>query len=278
MARRAVALDEIKVGIVLLDREMRAQFINGAFRRMWRLPDTLAESRPRFVNLMYHGRDQRAYAVSPDQLGVYVAEQMQLIRTGDERPLDIKLADGDVIRFRCKALPDGGRMLSYGDVSDLVQRSEKLAELASVDGLTGLYNRRHLLALAENEWNRFVRYARPLGILLFDIDHFKSVNDTYGHDVGDLVIKAVADVLQSNKRGSDVAGRVGGEEFALLLPEATHESAIIAAERLRQKVAERVIETGGNRLSVTISIGVAVARDGIDGIAGPDEAGGPRAL
>ena len=266
LAALRAALDETKLGIVLLDRELRAQYINCAFRRIWRLPDELADSRPSFLSLMYHGRGVQAYAVSPDRLAVYVAEQMSLIRTGGEHPLDIKLANGNVIRFRCKALPDGGRMISYGDVSDLVQRSEQLAELASVDGMTGLYNRRHFLSLAEIEWSRFLRYNRPLALLMFDIDHFKSVNDTYGHDVGDQVIKAVAHVLQHSKRTSDIAGRVGGEEFVLLLPEATLDSARLAAERLRQKVLERVVEAEGRTVSVTISIGVSSAQSGVSGI------------
>jgi diguanylate cyclase (GGDEF)-like protein len=261
------ALDEIKVGIVLLDRELRVQFVNGAFRRIWRLSDAMADSRLTFVQLMYHGRDERAYATSPDGLGVHVAEQMHLIQAGDERPLDIRLAGGDVMRFRCKALPDGGRMLSYGDVSDLVQRGDKLAELASIDGLTGLYNRRHFLALAETEWSRYLRYGRPLALLVLDIDHFKSINDGFGHDVGDKVIKAVANVLQSNKRSSDIVGRVGGEEFALVLPEASLASACIAAERLRQKVADCVVDHKGSDISVTISIGMSVAHEGVNGIA-----------
>ncbi|MEA2988890.1 MAG: hypothetical protein QOG83_1601, partial [Alphaproteobacteria bacterium] len=267
LAALRAALDQIKVGIVLLDRDLCAQFINCAFRRIWRLPDQLADSRPTFVKLMYHGRGAQAYAVSADRLGAYVAEQMMLIRAGDERPLDIRLANGEVMRFRCKALPGGGRMLSYGDVSDLVHRSDALAELASIDGLTGLYNRRHFLALAESEWNRFKRYDRPLALLMFDIDHFKSVNDTHGHDVGDRVIKAVADLMQNNKRSSDIAARVGGEEFALLLPEASLENACIAAERLRQKVAEHALEADGGAVTVTISIGLSIARDGVAGIA-----------
>jgi diguanylate cyclase (GGDEF)-like protein len=270
MAAQVVALraivDDLDYGIVVLDQERRVQFINRAFRRFWRVPDELAESRQSFVRLMYHGRGAAAYAVAHDRLGDYVARQMDLIRTGEEQPLNIELANGEVIQFRCKALPNGGRLLTYGNVSELAHQAEALERLASVDGMTGLNNRRHFLVLAESEWSRFRRYGRPLALLMIDIDLFKSINDKYGHDVGDDVIKSVAEVLQNNKRTSDVAGRLGGEEFALILPEATLDSALTAAERLRQLVADGAINVEGCRLSVTISIGASAGDADMSGV------------
>ena len=114
--------------------------------------------------------------------------------------------------------------------------------------MTGLNNRRNFLSLAETEWSRFRRYGRPLALLMCDIDHFKRVNDSYGHDAGDEVIKTVADILQKQKRASDIVGRLGGEEFALVLPEATLDSAVAAGERLRSLSPRHVIAVGGERL------------------------------
>jgi diguanylate cyclase (GGDEF)-like protein len=265
-ALRAI-VDDIGYGIVVLDRKQRALFVNRAFRRTWRVPDALAESKPTFLHLMYHGRGVSAYAVSADRLGDYVDQQLKLIRTGEERPLSIRLANGEVLQFRCKALPGGGRLLTYGDVSELTRQAEQLERLATVDGMTGLYNRRHFLALAETEWTRSKRYSRPLALLMLDIDLFKSVNDRYGHDTGDEVIKSVADVLKTKKRASDVAGRLGGEEFALLLPEATLNNACAAAERLRQVIADRAITVKENRISITISIGASIAQGEMNGVA-----------
>ena len=264
-ALRAI-VDDLDYGIVVLDHEHRVHFINRAFRRFWRLPDELADSRQSFVRLMYHGRGAAAYAVSHDRLGDYVAKQMDWIRTADDRPLNIELRNGEVIQFRCKPLPGGGRLLTYGNVSELARQAEALERLASVDGMTGLNNRRHFLVLAESEWSRFRRYGRPLALLMIDIDLFKSINDTYGHDVGDEVIKAVAGILQKNKRTSDIAGRLGGEEFALILPEATLDSALTAAERLRQLVADGAINVEGHRLSVTISIGASAGDADMSGV------------
>jgi diguanylate cyclase (GGDEF)-like protein len=101
---------------------------------------------------------------------------------------------------------------------------------------------------------------------MLDIDRFKSINDTYGHDVGDQVIKAVAAVLQKGKRASDIAGRLGGEEFALILPEATLDSAVAAAERLRQLIADCVMMAEGHRIAVTISAGASLCHARMSGI------------
>jgi diguanylate cyclase (GGDEF)-like protein len=256
LALRAI-VDDLDDGIVVLDQERKILFINRAFRRFWRVPDGVANREQTFVNLMYHGRGIAAYAVSHDRLGDYVAKQMDLIRTGEDRPLNIRLRNGQILQFRCKALSNGGRLLTYGNVSDLVRHADALERLASVDGMTGLNNRRHFLALAESEWKRFLRYGRPLALLMIDIDLFKSINDTYGHDVGDEVIKAVAESLQKHKRGSDIVGRLGGEEFALMLPEATLESAVGAGERLRRLVADHAVTVDGRRIHVTISIGAS---------------------
>jgi PAS domain-containing protein len=97
-------VDDLNYGIVVLDQERRVKFINRAFRRFWRVPDELADSQQAFLKLMYHGRGITAYAVSAHKLGEYVAKQLDLIRTGEER----RLSNGEVIQFRCKALPDGG--------------------------------------------------------------------------------------------------------------------------------------------------------------------------
>ena len=252
------ALDQSDVGVVLLDFEMHAQFINRAFRRLWCLPDELADSKPAFVALMYHGRDAKTISVPGDQID-FIAEQAARIKSGDERASDIRLANGEVMRSRCKVLADGGRMVTYGNVSDLVRSADEMADLAMKDALTGIYNRRHFTGRFDNEWKRFRRYKRPLSLLLLDIDHFKSVNDRYGHDVGDQVIIAVARSCGIQTRDSDVVARIGGEEFAILLPETELADARVAAERLRRAVAAEPIASSAGPISVTVSIGAVLA-------------------
>ena len=122
--RLSAALDQVDIGIVLLDTETRAEFINRAFREYFSLPDAKADSKPPFVALMYHGRDTGAYELPEDELNAYIARRMEMVRTGDATPINIKLADGKVLRFACTVLPDGGRMLSYTPVTDLIRYTD----------------------------------------------------------------------------------------------------------------------------------------------------------
>ena len=131
-------------------------------------------------------------------------------------------------------------------------------DAATVDKLTGVSNRQTLLASLFNEVDRANRYERPLSVAFVDIDHFKAVNDTYGHSTGDIVLRGVAQTLKANLRATDMVGRYGGEEFMLLLTETDVEEGAVLAEKLRNLVARQVFSVEGNSaLSVTISIGVA---------------------
>jgi PAS domain-containing protein len=120
--RLSAALDQVDdIGIVLLDSDTRAEFINRAFRNYFSLPDAKADSKPPFIALMYHGRDTGAYELPEEELSAFIARRTEMMRSGDSTPINIKLADGKVLRFSCTALPDGGRMLSYTPVTDLVR-------------------------------------------------------------------------------------------------------------------------------------------------------------
>src|SRR6201996_285413 len=135
--RLASALDQVDIGIVLLDSDTRAEFINRAFRDYFALPDAKADSKPPFIALMYHGRDTGAYEMPKDELSAFIAERTEMMRVGDSTPIDIKLKDGKVLRFSCTALPDGGRMLSYTPVTDLVRHTDDPAELEYYLSLRG---------------------------------------------------------------------------------------------------------------------------------------------
>src|SRR5262249_17392999 len=149
----------------------------------------------------------------------YVARRLAWVQSGDPTPVDQRLSSGRILRCQCAVLPGGGRMLTYSDVTDIVRHAEEFERLATTDGMTGIYNRRHFLTLADREWDRAQRNARPLALLMIDIDFFKSINDRFGHDVGDQIIVHLVALARDCKRDSDVLARIGGEEFALLLPE-----------------------------------------------------------
>jgi diguanylate cyclase (GGDEF)-like protein len=130
-----------------------------------------------------------------------------------------------------------------------------LIQNALVDQLTGVSNRRHFFQNAEIEFERFSRYKRPFSVLMLDIDHFKNVNDQFGHPVGDKVLKDLAVTICRYKRDTDLFGRLGGEEFALLLPETALSGATDIAVRLR-RACHTIILPEASRLRITISIGV----------------------
>jgi len=141
--------------------------------------------------------------------------------------------------------------------ADLVRHAEELERLATTDDLTGLYNRRHFLTLAEDEWRRSECKHRSPALLILDIDVFKSINDRFGHDVGDAVICHVANVCREEIRGSDILARIGGEEFVMLLPDTTGEQAVMLAEQVRQRLEASAFVVDGADVRVTASIGVS---------------------
>jgi len=148
---------------------------------------------------------------------------------------------------------------------ELMEANRKLNELSITDGLTGLFNNRHFLLELEAEYKRAIRYRRSLALLILDIDHFKQVNDTYGHPCGDLVLKNLAGLLKRCLRSTDVAARYGGDELAILLPETNRSKASEVAEKLRRQLEKSPFAWNGDSFSVTCSIGVAAVPDvGID--------------
>jgi len=143
-----------------------------------------------------------------------------------------------------------------------VFENARLFDSATYEGLTGLYRREALLEILDREWSRSQRYERPLAVALADLDHFKEVNDRYGHLTGDLVLQRVAGELRNQLRETDFIGRYGGEEFLMVLPETSLEGARNFSEKVRQRVERLEIPTeGGRSIRVTISIGIA-AREG----------------
>ena len=146
------------------------------------------------------------------------------------------------------------------DLARLVVDELELRRLATTDSLTGLLTRRAFAVEATREAERARRTGRPLSCIAFDIDHFKSINDRHGHAAGDRVLQSVSDLCRRNLRAIDVAGRLGGEEFAALLPESASDAAFEVAERLRAAIAALPLQESGETVAVTASFGVATLR------------------
>ncbi len=143
------------------------------------------------------------------------------------------------------------------DLSSRKSREEQLYHEATIDGLTQIYNRQHTYQLASMTIEKAIRYQSELCVLMFDIDHFKRVNDTYGHPVGDKVLTRLASEMKQQIRKADILGRVGGEEFFIMLPEINVDEAGIFAERIRKRVKAIDWQSIGLNDPLTISVGVA---------------------
>jgi diguanylate cyclase (GGDEF)-like protein len=153
---------------------------------------------------------------------------------------------------------DHRRVVSaIADQAAVAIENSRLYELATIDGLTGLLVRRHFDQRLHEEWWRSVRYDNAFSVSIFDLDDFKHMNDTHGHQAGDQILRAVARVVRKNMRGADLAGRYGGEEFALLLPRTRVAEGCKMAERIRADVEAIRVELNGQSLRITASFGVA---------------------
>ncbi len=142
-------------------------------------------------------------------------------------------------------------------VDDLAEINKELEELAVIDEMTGLRNFREFQRRLKSEWQRAERYKIPLSLILFDLDHFKRVNDTMGHQAGDRALQEFATLVTGGARANDVAARYGGEEFAIILPHTAEEMALRVAERIRRAVKEFVFLEDRNPIHITVSGGVA---------------------
>lgn len=180
-----------------------------------------------------------------------------------------KKVTGEVVWFNISGVSLGitqhsstnqGIVWTLVDISSRKEMEDKLTVQSNTDYLTGVSNRRHFMQAADKQLSAHKRHKRILSALMLDIDHFKRINDTFGHSTGDDVIRAFTDTCQKNLRREDLLGRLGGEEFAVLLPETSLSRALLIAQRIRKKVEKESQQH--NRPAITVSIGLAELREG----------------
>lgn len=170
--------------------------------------------------------------------------------------------DGRLVRLEI-AIDISERKHMEQELRQAVQRAERLA---STDELTGLNNRRAIFELGAQVFKQAKRSGRPISIIMFDVDRFKQINDKYGHDIGDKTLRALAACVQPLLRAGDIVGRLGGEEFAVILPETDLAAASTVAERLRTAIAAMRLPTAIPAIQCTCSFGVATSTDGVLGL------------
>lgn len=259
LAWRTVALDAAGDAFVIFDSVGRIDYVNPAFARLtgYGAQDVLGTSIGGVLSTSDADEALTAMRETVRAGGVWSGDLTSRHRDGTLYTQSATVApvcgdDGQPVRF----------VAVMRDVTAVKQRQQELQWLAATDALTGLPNRRHMVETVERELERTRCHRLPLSLLVLDIDHFKVVNDTYGHAAGDAVLRALADTCRGLLRGMDVPARMGGEEFVILLPQTPIPGAVEVAERLRRAVAAMEVPLdGGGTVTITVSIGIA----GIDG-------------
>ena len=245
--------DAVGEGIFVIDAQGRAAYVNkSACELTGYSRETLMQAD---IHALIHDHDQQENSHCPILATLASGKPYN----GDER---FRHADGHVMTVvvTSRALYEKGRITGvvtvFRDISERKELEQRLELMATVDELTGLLNRRALVELIGREIQRIRRTQQPGVLLMMDFDHFKVVNDRYGHDAGDRVLHHVAQIARGCLRQSDTLGRLGGEEFAALLPNTSLEGALVLAERLRAQVAAAEIQYEDARIRITLSIGV----------------------
>jgi diguanylate cyclase (GGDEF)-like protein len=242
---REIIFEKIGTGLLVLDKANRIIDFNPALQGLY---PTISSASV--------GRSAKEFIDDPLLQTLIQSEE------SDQTELSIQRSDS-TLYFRVKKTrltnrknADAGQIISFDDFTQEKELLVKLEKLATQDGLTGLLNRQHFDQLAENEISRFNRYGGNLAMIMLDLDHFKKINDTYGHAAGDLVLIAVAEAFKKTIRKADLLARYGGEEFVILLPETDLLSAKTLAERLHQSILEISVKYYHHNLQIDASFGV----------------------
>jgi len=255
---RSTLVENIPVGVIVMDAKDRIMDINPSAKHLLQVDDAVIgqESQTAFAN--YH----RILRTSKD-----------MDTANKEVEINNRHVDVHLIPLKNREGTFNGRILTLQDITERKLANERLqaqlAEIASLhtqlheqairDPLTGLFNRRYMSSVLERETHRAERHQRPLSILMIEIDNFKRINDTFGHDAGDITLKAIAGLIRSNTRTDDVPCRFGGDEFVLILSETPLEAAAACAERLRETTNALQLENEGSSINgLTLSIGIAM--------------------
>ncbi|WDP91665.1 MAG: diguanylate cyclase [Desulfobacter sp.] len=251
-------LEHSPISIAVLDDTYHLSFLNRKLTRTFGWTREEVASPAQFAPLVIDESDnlEDAFSKWADALLGEFGSQF-----GPEEHA-IRCKDGSARVVEIAATGIGDRIIILmNDITERKAAEDRLAELAIRDELTGLFNRRHFMAQLTREIERFCRYGLPLSLMLFDVDFFKQVNDTYGHPAGDQVLADLSRLTCRTFRGIDAIFRIGGEEFAVILPETPLADAKTAARRLKTAVAKNLFHVGDKTLSLTISIGIAMVSD-----------------
>jgi diguanylate cyclase (GGDEF)-like protein/PAS domain S-box-containing protein len=258
-------LDNLYDGVYFLDRDRRITYWNKGAERITGYGSSEVIGKHCWENILVHVNKKGV------QLCNSLCPAKETITDGLPREDELYLhhKDGHRIPISVRVTPlrnEGGEVMGaveiFNDISPrmtALQRISELEELAYLDALTGLANRRYIDLSLDARFNEMERYGWSFGTVLVDIDHFKDVNDRYGHDVGDRVLKMVSQTLLKSSRSFDIVGRWGGEEFLSIMPNVDREKLEVIANRFRFLVEHSILAADSKEVRVTVSVGATLA-------------------
>lgn len=260
------AMESLADGFVLYDKDDRLVLCNSKYREIYADSASLIVPGMKFEDIIRGGVKNGQY---PDAAGceeAWIAERLDMHKNPGE-PIEQQLPGDRWLSIQERRTSEGGRVGFRVDITKLKRQERELERLAWTDSLTGAMNRRRFMEQAENELNRARRHGCNVSLLVLDADNFKTINDRNGHAAGDSVLSGLVQRWKKTLRSHDMIGRIGGEEFVILLPEVDGNGALRTAERLRQSIAELPFEHEGQLIRATVSIGIAQCLPG-DTLAG----------
>ncbi len=258
------ALDKSPDGLGIFNDDDTLVFCSSAFAALFAQTSESATGL-KFADLIRHAHQSECgIHVETDDVEDWIEKAHRKRRSANYRTFELDTSDGRWFLMTEQVLDCGALFILATEITakkrveeKLQKLSRKLTVLANTDSLTGVHNRRNFEVLAQRLFNRARRHRKDLSLLLIDADHFKQINDRYGHHVGDQVLQAITRCLEKSLRDYDVLGRIGGEEFAVLLPETGVMDAWQIAQRLCKSCEELQIRNEERHIDVTVSIGLA---------------------
>lgn len=251
------AMEALPDGFVLYDKNDRLVHCNHKYQEIYKESGFLRVPGVKFSDLVREGVNLGQY---PDAIGneqEWIAQRIHDHQFPGE-PLEQQLPGDRWLRIQERRTNSGGLVGFRIDITELKRQERELSRLAWTDSLTGVLNRHRFLELAETQLAQSQRHFRDVSLLMLDLDNFKTINDCHGHAAGDHVLRSICKCWQSQLRGHDLIGRLGGEEFGVLLPETRGNGALVVAERLRKITEQQEFVYDGAVIQVSVSIGAAV--------------------
>jgi len=248
------SLDRLSEGITIIDAEDKLVLFNTQAAEYLGIEiDSIG------VGVSVHQLVDAKTGQKASDPGSLLIQQLDASRQNKPQFFEREVGDNKILSVRANPIPGGGVITLYTDITERKAFEKRLIDMATRDELTGLINRREFFTLAAHEEERAKREGHVVSVMMLDADYFKKINDTFGHAAGDDVLRDLAENCRKIFRKTDVVGRYGGEEFAVMLPGAEEKMAKIIAERIRSSIEASTVMNDGKEINYTVSIGIACA-------------------